>query len=103
MVEVVQSECIYWIDDTRWVFRDEFNGAATSIKPRSHLHVNGRSDAVPDLHNIHFPAGVIGVEHIILHLVAEYGITCRLHGDELIAALATSYENRAAKQIDAFP
>lgn len=88
---VVEAVYIYWLNDTNWVFRYEYDTRPMDDKPHSHLHVNGRSESVPDLQKIHFPAGRLSVEHLIYHLVTEHGVTCRLAPVELIEELRTSY------------
>ncbi len=88
---VVEAVYIYWLNQTTWVFRYEYDTRPTDEKPHSHLHVNGKSDFVPDLQKIHFPAGRLSVEHLIYHLVKEHGVTCSLASAELIDELSASY------------
>ncbi len=100
---VVKAVYIYWLDGDNWVFRYEYETTPAEGKPHSHLHVNGRNDRVPDLHNIHFPAGRLSVEHLVYHLVTEHKVNCRLSRDALIKELASSFHGWQRTDLSLFP
>lgn len=100
---VVKAEYIYWLDDAHWVFRYEYDTTVGDAKPHSHLHVNASSSRVPDLHNIHFPAGRLSVEHLIHHLVSEYDVKCELPRAEMTEFLANSYRSWQRTDQHLFP
>ncbi len=102
-LHVIKARYVYFIDEDHWVFRYEYDTTAKDGKPHSHLHVNASSPRVPDLHNIHFPAGRLSVEHLIHHLVSEYEVKCDLPRAEMTEFLANSYRSWQRTDQHLFP
>lgn len=100
---VVTAVYIYWLDPAKWVFRYEYATNPPAGNPHSHLHVNGKNKYITDLERIHFPAGRLSVEHLIYHLVTEYGVSCRLEQPVLINELGDSYRTWQRTDGSLFP
>lgn len=96
-------------DLTMWLFRYEYDAQRTTLtpgEPTSHFHANGGfqfpTETNTGLNRLHFPTGLIGIEHVIWLLIDGYGVPPK-EGVDILDAVKKSFVSSSLPMFGLWP